>query len=270
MSAAVVIPLHKNELSPDERLSVGVICHVLGGHPLIGVGPKRVLDAPAIRSLPLNSFEVFDDARFDSIGSYNRLMLSADFYARFARYEHVLLAQPDTLVFRDELLHWCSLPYDYIGAPWAYPWAYWPPWLNAFKRLRSALYRQLGWRHSHGARRKWCAQCVGNGGFSLRRIPAFLDVLARPPPALAAYLEHGLPDYPEDFFWGIDANRPAPRLRVPDWQTALAFAVESAPQQALGRLGKLPFGTHAWDRGFREFWLAQLRSAGLDGAEQPG
>ncbi|MFR6542216.1 MAG: DUF5672 family protein [Butyricimonas virosa] len=30
----------------------------------------------------------------------------------------------DAFVFRDELTYWCTLNYDYIGAPWLCKWKY--------------------------------------------------------------------------------------------------------------------------------------------------
>lgn len=258
----VVVPLYRQLESPDEKLALRVAIETLAQHPLIGAVPQRLADAVYWGSLGVRQLEIFADADFASIDAYNRLMLDPRFYQRFAAYSHLLLCQTDALVFRDELMEWCGQPYDYIGAPWAYPWAYWPPWLSVLKHAKARLYQYLDWRGDQSARLKWAALRVGNGGFSLRRIAPFLQVLAQPPATLACYREHGLPGYPEDFFWGIDVNREGPRIRVPDWRTALAFAVESAPELALRQLGKLPFGVHGWDRGFRDFWLRQLAAAG--------
>jgi hypothetical protein len=256
----VVVPLHRRLESVDGKLSLAVLQSVLGAHPIVGAVPQSLADLEYWTTLGVPRLEIFEDGDFASIQAYNLLMLDARFYRRFSDYSHVLLYQSDALVFSDELLRWCASPYDYIGAPWAYRWAYWPAWLNSFKRARAGLYRWMDWRDTHRARLNWCALRVGNGGLSLRRVDRFLEVLEHAPPALADYRTRGLPGFPEDFFWGIDVNRDGPRLRVPDWHTALGFAVESAPPQAVQQLGRLPFGVHAWDRGYRDYWLKALRS----------
>ena len=42
-------------------------------------------------------------------------MVSPLFYLNFKKYRYLLIYQLDALVFRDELLEWCSKEIDYIG-----------------------------------------------------------------------------------------------------------------------------------------------------------
>lgn len=255
-NVAVVVPLYRSPLSADEQISLAALRRALPGHEHIALVPVRLMGAAALEGF--SRVVTFADEHFASVQSYNQLMLNAAFYRCFEAYEHILIYQTDALVFSDELAHWCAQPYDYIGAPWVYSWAFWPLGLGALKKAKALRYQARNLRWGDKARRKWCALRVGNGGFSLRRVRTFLDVLENPPAIYREYIERGLQDYPEDFFWGIDANAERPRIRVPDWQTALGFAVESAPEQAIKRLGKLPFGAHAWDRGYRDYWLRTL------------
>ena len=93
-----------------------------------------------------------DDAFFTSVSSYSRLMLSKQFYQDFRNYEYLLVYQLDCLVFADHLEQWCNQGYDYIGAP---------------------LFRVKGQPESG-----FSGAC--NGGFSLRKVNSFLQVLESP------------------------------------------------------------------------------------------
>jgi len=44
-------------------------------------------------------------------------MMSPAFYDAFKAFDYILIYQLDAFVFRDELEYFCSLGYDYIGAP---------------------------------------------------------------------------------------------------------------------------------------------------------
>lgn len=64
-------------------------------------------------------------------------------------YSHTLIYQPDAFIFKDDLSKWCSKGYEYIGAP------------NVGKARQNVYSPAMPMR-------------VGNGGFSLRSIPAFM------------------------------------------------------------------------------------------------
>lgn len=61
----------------------------------------------------------------------------------------MLIYQPDAFIFKDDLSKWCSKGYEYIGAP------------NVGKARQNVYSPAMPMR-------------VGNGGFSLRSIPAFM------------------------------------------------------------------------------------------------
>lgn len=96
------------------------------------------------------TFEYFDKSYFQNIEGYNRLLISKGFYKRFEFYDYILVYQLDAYVFRDDLEYWCNKGYDYIGAPWFDSWSK----ANTDSKI-------IG---------------VGNGGFSLRKVSAFLKV----------------------------------------------------------------------------------------------
>ncbi len=144
-TVAVVVPLSFHTgLTADEQTSLNHLHRYLGDYDKFVVIPKT-------RSAGLPGFGVkrFSDRYFGTVERHNRLMLSRRFYRTFQDYEYILIYHLDALVLSDQLLEWCSRDLDYIG----------PPWVG-----KDAV--------------RWKLQpSVGNGGFSLRRIDAFLAVL---------------------------------------------------------------------------------------------
>ena len=114
----VVIPVYKATLSAAEQATVAQGRDVLAAYTRILVCPKS-LDTSAYLAIDADlQMEYFDDTFFANIKGYNQLMMSPSFYARFRKYQYLLIYQTDAWVFRDELLDWCQKGYDYIGAPW--------------------------------------------------------------------------------------------------------------------------------------------------------
>jgi len=144
---AVCIPVYKREPEKDEELTLRRCARILGHHPIIFLAPERLELAPYRRWIPAAGEERFAPENFDGISGYNRLLLSRGFYDRFRNFGHILIHQLDAWVFRDELESWCAREFDFIGAPFASP-------LPCGPRLLS-----------------------GNGGFSLRRVEAFRQLL---------------------------------------------------------------------------------------------
>ena len=266
----VVIPMYKADLSTAEMRSLNRAVDTMAGHDIYIVGPRHLqanLAQLGQHYGPRVQLMLFDDPYFAGIKGYNALMHSRGFYTAFASYSHILIAQTDTLILRDELAAWCQQDYAYIGAPWF-----------AGGSQPSQPLRFMG---------------VGNGGFSLRRVADFLHVLERPrripnfikartgetgkPGSWVRRLKHEwllaynfAPCFPtsnEDFFWGILVPAACPFFRVPGLEAASRFAFEVEPRHLYALTGEqLPFGCHAWERYDREFWLQvlpELRSAAL-------
>jgi hypothetical protein len=263
---AVVIPIYQTSLSPEELFSINNAAIVLAKHDLYFVGPARLSGFLAEFSSRFNRplrYKTFPDQYFAGIDGYNDLMLSSMFYRAFTDYQYILIAQTDSLVFRDELDDWAAKGYSYIGAPW----------FGGYTKPIKPL----------------CLDCVGNGGFSLRNISDFLRVLNRPrifknklmeswPGSLISNTYRYLKDYHsfvyknlhfnidvnEDLFWGLFV---APRCRfftVPAAVDAVSFAFEAHPEY-LFDLNKqqLPFGCHAWERYNPEFWRIQFEKINI-------
>jgi hypothetical protein len=265
-SCAIVVPVYQPLTDPAEKLSLEQTLATLTDYPVFLVGPEKL--QPYFERLrdEVDSriqHKTFPDRFFKNVDGYNDLLLSRRFYQAFIQFEYMLIVQTDALVLSNSLEFWCAKQYSYIGAPW----------FDGFTKPTTPL----------------VLNSVGNGGFSLRRIPDFLRVLSGPrifknvlmeswPGGVLSTAYRYLKDYHsfvfgdvhinidvnEDLFWGLFVARQCPFFRVPTPKEALAFAFEAHPD-VLYQLnnGQLPFGVHAWGRYQPEFWKAALPQHGI-------
>ena len=272
-SVAIVVPAYKRfaDLTESEQISWRQFTDVYRAYPFVLVCPDS-LDASGYSNSTLVQpvqLERFADSYFTGTTSYNKLMLSLDFFQRLASYEYMLLCQLDVFVFRDDLPEWCAKGYSFVG----------PPWFAGFEPPLAEA-------------RLWA---VGNGGFSLRKVadclrvlhtwqaifswptllrecfaPGFNEGLLQ----LPAYLRRGLlsnqthharNDYPgqEDVFWSIICADRFAWYTVPEPTEALAFGFDYHPILMLElNGGRLPMGFHAWDRHRNAFWTELFAERG--------
>jgi hypothetical protein len=254
----VVVPVYRLLTDPAEKLSLEQTLETLADYPVYLVGPTSLQayfdELRTSLNKRLQSI-TFEEQYFSSIDGYNDLLLSQKFYKAFDSFEYLLIVQTDALVFSNALEFWCAKQYSYIGAPWfeGYTTPTFPLTLTS----------------------------VGNGGFSLRRVPDFLRVLSRPrvfknvlmqswPGSVVSNVYRFLKDYQsfvyrdthvnidvnEDLFWGLFVPARCSFFRVPPATEAVAFAFEAHPD-FLYQLNQqtLPFGCHAWQRYQPEFWI---------------
>lgn len=257
MQSIIVIPIHKLTPNNDEVQSLRQCISVLNGHPICIVCPDG-LDVSRYTSVLSDgganwSVERFSHSFFDGIKGYNLLMLDKCFYERFAKYEYMLIYQLDAWVFCDELKEWCSKGYDYIGAPW-------------IEKDNKGDLQLTG---------------VGNGGFSLRRIQHFIDVLSYKGPVrkasqlnLPPTIKNSIykffyslgyqntisyykkdPTLYEDIFLSIFLANTKLRAKMPSPEEAAFFAFEKHPTLLYSKTSRLPFGCHAWRKyEYDTFW----------------
>lgn len=257
-NVAVLCPIYKETLNLDEQTSLRHLQYYLSSLPLIAIQPAGL-------GLHLPGFEVREFAadHFASVSAYSKLLLSPAFYEAFADFEYILVYQTDCLVFSTDLARFCEMGYDYLGAP-LFEKDGQPPRLSR----------------------------VGNGGLSLRRVQAFLDILTSPHvPSWDQIFTARMPDlyeFPrparwlkklriiraarrgigwyranyglnEDLFWSDRARLFMPDFNIAPLDAALQFAFDAHPRACFVQsCGRLPFGAHAWARWERNFWQPHL------------
>lgn len=236
-SLVILVPIYKTSFTPYEKASIRQLLSLCHDEVIRWVAP-RSLSIPAEYDLPV---EYFDDDYFSSIHGYNRLMLSAEFYRRFAEFDYLLICQTDAWLFRNELQQWCEKGYPYIGAPWLIKRKY--QGIGRLLLYLRALPKKLTGRPFHpldlGGK-------VGNGGLSLRRVQDFIGICEQEKTTIDEWLERSLTcrEFNEDCFWATRAN-----WHYPTWQEALTFSFDLDPADAyIQNHEQLPMGCHGWNK----------------------
>lgn len=233
-TAAVVIPTYKEKLNEFEKISLAQVKKVLGKYPIIFVAPEGKI------------FSYFDDSNkvvyfpqefFQSVETYSRLMLSPEFYEKFFDYDFILIYQLDAFVFSDMLEYFCSLGYDNIGAAW-------PAFIRPTFNHNGKKYRPK----------------VGNGGFSLRRVKSFYNVLIN-----HADLAKNFYTLAEDTFFSLCGAANIDGFTCAPVNVANKFSAEILPARCVKKNGgNLPFGCHDWNDSGKEFYSEVIPKFGYD------
>ena len=259
----VVIPVYKAFVTKADIVSLKQCLQVLNKYDICLICHEK-LDLSEYKSCFLDSrvdfcVRYFNEQYFDSVKSYNELMLYVDFYRSFREYQYMLIYQLDAFVFEDQLEYWCNKGYDYIGAPWI------------------------------KANKKFHPTC-GNGGFSLRKIDSFIQLLESSPnkrlfslKGLWCYYRYRGPMHKfkyvllgllgcrntlkyfiqeeqtnEDLFFSALKYD---RFCIPSSEEAMFFSFEMYPSFLYQKTGRvLPFGCHAWEKNeYKEFWFRYIK-----------
>jgi hypothetical protein len=273
-SIVIVIPVWKEEMTEFEKISFMQCLHVMKGYTVCMISYIHLNIDKYLEILNSNSVEYrlffFEKSIFDSVESYNHLMMSVEFYINFIQFKYILIYQLDCFVFRDDLLSWINYDYSYIGAPWVEGYD-----------LSKYGNPVIG---------------VGNGGFSLRRVEDHLKALLllnckecfniRTKLSFFAFVSivvfllknsffilkqkikknnFSLENYNgnEDIFWSEIAGKQFCWFKIPDWKIAAQFAVEVQPRYFFELNNQLlPFGCHAWWRYDLDFWKPHIEKFG--------
>ncbi|MGN0155975.1 MAG: DUF5672 family protein [Lachnospiraceae bacterium] len=222
----IIIPLYKSKLEENEKISLEQVFRVLSRYDICLIGPEKMQFSFLESRTGKFYWECFPAAYFESVSSYNQLMLNEAFYCRFSDYEYMLIYQLDAFVFSDKLEYFCSLGYDYIGAPW----------------LCGEVVVSQG--------EKVCCH-VGNGGFSLRRIESARKLLNK---------NKICNEQNEDIFFSTSAGDD---FNVAPIDVALKFSFERQVRECYEKNQyELPFGCHAWEKYDLEFWKPFIEQYG--------
>lgn len=270
IKTCIVVPLYKNELSNYEEIAIKRLIFVFKDlYPVFLAIPKSLVITNTVLKNNNFLFKRFDDSYFVSISSYNKLMLSINFYKQFDDFDYMLIYQTDCYVFKNDLEYWVNKKYDYIGAPW-----FWESFFEN-KKLIKKIFQ------------------VGNGGFSLRKIATHLSILESDKKikfslktflvikrfkhlnffkAVWDYFQYRLTDLftlksktalsfiedtdvVEDVFWSIVSKKYNANFYVPTVEEAANFCFEKNPEILFGMNKKeLPFACHAWQRYGLDFY----------------
>lgn len=253
----VVIPIYKEKPDEDDVLSIRQAFKILERYPITFVCPQN-LDTKNYQNFGEAVFETFDDKYFKSIYGYNQLMLSVDFYKRFAR-EYILIYQTDAYIFKDNLEFWCGKDYDYIGAPWIRSQEHIPLIKKIWDSTICWLKALINYRGNQKTQKdkSLLYNEVGNGGLSLRKRESFIKILSALSKQVEIYLKpiNKSAFYAEDVFFSIEPKRNNIEFKKPNYKEACLFAIENKIEKALTyNNGLLPMGCHRWNKENKLYW----------------
>jgi hypothetical protein len=233
-NCAVLIPIYKNTLDDDELFSVKSSLLNLQGHDVYWIAPANIDLSFYNENFPNITTQHFDSSYFKNIAGYNKLLTSTFFYETFIKYDFSLICQPDAIVLKPELNEWLNKAYDYIGAPW--PVGY------------SLKIQTKKIPVSEGIT---CTAFVGNGGLSLRRNKACINLLNEFEDLAELW---GVQGHAEDLFFAFLSTL-SKKFNTPNLMVAAHFSHDIDPVY-LGQFinNATPFGVHAWAKYDRNYW----------------
>lgn len=220
----IVVPMYKVERTVFEEIALDMLFRILKEYTICFVIPKHLEGKKFGVEEKRYYTESFAEKYFESISGYSQLCMSEEFYQRFKDYEYMLIHQLDAIVFKDKLLDFCNMNYDYIGAP-----------------LDDNV---------------WCNYPVGNGGLSLRRISTTLRLVENKERIMANNPRRELFEKQEDNFFAYSGASADIDYKVPNPYLATSFSAQSDAFCGISDIEArgLPFGTHHWPAWNYQYW----------------
>ena len=238
----VIVPVYRPALSPMEKASLLETIYILNRYPIIILYPEgmSVADIPGkgkVGYMPVSSEWL---GLRNGIAGYNQMMLSNEFYQRFADTEYLLICHTDAWIFRDELEDWCNKGYDCVAAPWIRRPIYNLPIIKQYMDLMTQYKTAKGMFFRQSLYGK-----IGNGGLSLRRTKAFAEACINYAEKIKDYQGQKKHYYNEDVFWATIPQE----FSYPSEREALCFSFDRHPEYCMKlNGGQLPFGCHSWSK----------------------
>ncbi len=257
------MPIYKRieALSPQETYLIKQVRKVFESRSLFFASPHSLYNE--LKECHPFKTICFADRFFRNKLTYSKLLCTKDLYKSFTDFDYIQIIQTDCWVFEDRLDYFLSCGFDYIGAPWM---------KNGFegKPLPEI------WK-------------VGNGGFSLRKVETFVEVIESIEQTkigltpvfkdlgsgffrkmknlgIRNNLRHYIKKPPgEDIFWSIYVPEVFNEnsFKIADHATASSYSFEVLPQFLFEEItsGELPMGCHAWESNDPTFWSKHIPSS---------
>jgi hypothetical protein len=251
----IVVPIYLEEPTALEKIGLAQILKVFKNYDIIfqvsnGIQTKWYEEFSQGKA----NFQ-FREFAVNNFIEYNKLLLSPDFFERFADYEFMLICHMDAFPFRDELAKWCGRNYDIIGSIIYSHQFHMTPTITRIFGLGAPQY-------------------MFNGGFCLYRVEGLRRLLS------SLSLKHRLyflyhrirrkGNYPlSDIFISQLVPKTRGKFQVAPKSEAEKFGVNLADDWdtkqvpfADGNVDSLPSGVHGWYRWHIEFWKPYIRAFG--------
>ena len=159
----IITPIWKNEFSSAELENIQKSLSFNSNYDHVFIHDNLISLEFYKKEFKTSNFIELKQGVFNSVKTYNTLMLSSYFYKLFIDYKYILILQSDAVLVKpvNELF---DLNYDFIG----------PNWKNGFKigplsrfRIISTVLKFFGVHNTY---------FIGNGGLSLRKVDVFIKL----------------------------------------------------------------------------------------------
>ena len=97
----VVIPVYKNEISQEERISLIYTKEKLERYGITFLAPEGLELAELFEVIPGAKVCRLQPEYFEGFSGYNRMMLSKELYQKFCDNEYILICQQDVLAVQN-------------------------------------------------------------------------------------------------------------------------------------------------------------------------
>ncbi|WP_374951927.1 DUF5672 family protein [Mucilaginibacter sp.] len=267
----VIIPVHQPLPSAAEMISLKAARRHLSGYDCYLVHPIDMDIAAYLAIYPGLKLKAVNPQWLASVEQYNKMKLDLRFYQLFAQYQYMLTYELDAYIFNANFSGTNVFQFDFIGAP----------------------FFEGYWAATFGA--PFIKGC--NSGFSIRNIPACINVLSSMGRFKTGWLlyrvflswssnlrrlinnatggryeiyingKFGFPfagfHLNEDHVWSEVVPQLFPWFKIADPVSALTFSFEYNLTESLKlNGGKLPLGCHAWYKHL-DFWKEYIDTGGL-------
>jgi hypothetical protein len=265
----IAVPVHKEVPTPMEIVSLRQLGKIMAAREILIISPHGVSTYNYKSLLPHARDLKVHPRQMASWTAYNQMMISPFLYQKLRRYSHMLLHEPDALVFSDQLDFWCAQPFDYLGSPWPKPdhsptGFHFHPHINggfslsnisSMRRVTSSWKRWHSWRHVMG-------DIVA--GLRGDRMKLKRGLIAAYPGGLLRGASRLYQTGWDKFFFEVVPPL-CPEFRIPPPEVCVRFSWQFATRYCIRQTqGQLPFGLHAWARWDFGHLRPLMAEAGVD------
>ena len=227
---AIVIPTYKKTYTESEELCIRQTFAILGEWDIFFATDAENAEQTLKLKNGKPRYSIFSKKNFESVKSYSNWLLSDEPYQRFGLYKKMLICQSDALIIEDQIEHWVSKDFDYIGAPW-----------------HGLISIRPNYRSTIGFNDEEYKLFVGNGGLSMRDNMGICSALKRNAGFISEFTENE--DGAFSFLGIID-----PLFKLAPYHEACLFSLELRAAEIIAKTQKMPMGFHGLERNNINLW----------------
>lgn len=229
----VFVPYYKQELTALERFCLEKSIDTLRESFDIVLACPIGIKPPSYSGCTTIAFSA---NHFADVSSYCRWLLEPEIYQFSLLYDYMLILQLDAIVFKNDLNKWCSMGFDFVGAPWS---------------------GRVSFSYRFKSRPNLNAEVtrldVGNGGLCLINPRSFLGLQRLYPDVFLEWYTLTGPNAGQEALYCFLGER-TPFFKMPTKEQASLFSLELDARNWININNELPLGFHAMFKYDADLW----------------